>query len=489
MLLNIDKSIRDSLFKQIVTQISSMIESGDLEEGFQMPSSRDLSSSIGVNRSTVIRAYEELWALGYLESTPGSYTRVRKRVIKRAPEQGNILNARFWEERFSGNYLPDFDKISEVSAMITKEREASISFEKLEPDSRLIDNQVVSRCFREAIHSYGGSIYGYCNPRGYAPLRNSLVSHMRLHCVNSTDENVLITNGTQNSLQLIFQAFIAKGDTIAIESPTYSMIIPLIKHFGCKILEIPVKEDGMDISALREQLKTHRIKMVYTIPTFHNPTSVTMPQSKREELMALCVENKIIIIEDSFEEEMKYFGKVHLPIKSMDSNGIVIYLGSFSKILAPGFRLGWVIADIECIKRLTSLKTIFDLSSNTINQVMLHHFCKGGYYEMHIRKLQRAYKIRMKIALKALKIYLPSKKASWSEPFGGFLIWIKLNIRNKEIDIEDHFRKFGVTLINGNRFFLSAPSEQYIRISISNCTDLEIVEGIKRIATAIENLD
>lgn len=454
-----------------------------------MPSSRDLATSIGVNRSTVIRAYEELWALGYLESTSGSYTRVRKRVIKRVPEIDEELNTIFWKEILLNNYLPDFAKISEISAIISKNREDNISFEKLEPDSRLIDKSAISRCYREAIHTYGNRVFGYCKPAGYEPLLHSIVSHMRLHGVNTTDKSVLITNGSQNSLQIIFQAFISKGDTIAIESPTYSMIIPLAKHFGCKILEIEVNEDGMDISALRRHLNEHRIKMVYTMPTFHNPTSATMPQSNREELLKLCVENKIFIVEDSFEEEMKYFGKIHLPIKSMDSKGIVIYLGSFSKILAPGLRLGWVVADIECIKQLTSLRTIFDLSSNTINQIMLHKFFMEGYYELHIRRMLRAYKSRMQRALKALKKYMPSEKASWSDPYGGFLIWIKLNIKRRDIDIEDHFRKFGVTVISGERFFLSPPKELYIRVSISNCNEVEIVEGVKRMASAIETLD
>jgi 2-aminoadipate transaminase len=146
--------------------------------------------------------------------------------------------------------------------------------------------------------------------------------------------------------------------------------------------------------------------MLFTMPTFHNPTSVTMPQARREELLCLCEKHKIIIVEDSIEEEMKYFGKVHLPIKSIDTHGIVIYLGSFSKILAPGFRLGWIIADKECIQRLTSLKTIFDLSSNTFGQMMLYQFCKGGYYELHIRKFLRAFKRERNAIWRVLRAFL-----------------------------------------------------------------------------------
>jgi len=488
MLLNIDKTKSESVFNQLVSQISSLIDSGDLQEGFQLPSSRQLAVSLGVNRSTVIRAYEELWALGYLESTPGSYTKVRKRKVGNRECKHFAEKDTFWDEMLNSSYKPDFEKVNKFSKLIISDNDSVISFDRLEPDSRLIDVRLINNCYREAISNQEQNVFGYCHPRGYEPLRHSIVSHMRLHGVNSTDENILVTNGSQNSLQLIFQAFISKDDVVAAESPTYSMLIPLIKYFGCKILEIPVNDDGLDISVLKEYLKRYPVKMIYTMPTFHNPTSVTMPQDKREELLTLCEKHKVIIVEDSIEEEMKYFGKVHLPIKSIDTHGVVIYLGSFSKILAPGFRLGWIIADEECIKRLTTLKTIFDLSSNTFSQIMLHEFCKNGYYELHIRKFLRAFKKRMRTALKSLKTYMPADKVTWNEPLGGFLIWIKLNVKSTDIDIEEYFRKYGVSITNGRSFFYTPPEENYIRFSISKCNEHEIEEGIKRMAKAIDDL-
>lgn len=488
MLLSIDKSSSETIFEQLVDQIKSLIESGDLNEGFQLPSSRQLSVSLGINRSTVIRAYEELWAMGYLESTPGSYTKVRKRKVQNQHANPITNKNKFWEDLFTGEFKPDPDKIKKFSQLISDNRDDIISFDRLEPDSRLIDERLISACFRDALTDSEQNIFGYCNPRGYEPLRHSIISHMRLHGVNTSEENILITNGSQNSLQLIFQAFLSKDDVIAVESPTYSMLIPLIKYFGCKIFEIPVTEKGMDIDLLEQYLREHPIKMIYTMPTFHNPTSVTMPQDRRERLLSICEKHKVIIIEDSIEEEMKYFGKVHLPIKSIDTHGVVIYLGSFSKILAPGFRIGWIIADKECIDRLTTLKTIFDLSSNTLSQIMLHRFCKSGYYELHIRKFLRAFRKRMKVALKSLKTYMPADKVNWTEPLGGFLIWLKLNIKRKDIDLEEHFRRYGVKIISGKSFFYNPPNEHYIRFSISKCNEAEIEEGVKRMAKAIEDL-
>ena len=489
MLLSIDKSKNETVFDQLVDQIQSLIESGDLQEGFLMPSTRQLAITLGVNRSTVIRAYEELWALGYLESTPGSYTKVRKRKDIKKELLSLCSNGNFWDNHFTSSYKPDYEKLNKFSHLMKSDGEHLVNFQRLEPDSRLIDKRVINTCFREAMADSEHNIFGYSHPRGYEPLRHSIISHMRLHGVNSEDENILITNGSQNSLQLIFQAFLTKDDIIAAESPTYSMLIPLIKYYGCKILEIPVNEDGMDIGVFKKYLQQYNVKMVYTMPTFHNPTAVTMPQNRREELLSLCEKHKVIIVEDSIEEEMKYFGKVHLPVKSIDSKNIVIYLGSFSKILAPGFRLGWIIADGECIRQLTALKTIFDLSTNTFSQIMIHRFCKSGYYELHIRKFLRVFKKRMKVALKALKTYMPQGKVTWIEPLGGFLIWLKLNIKAENIDIEDHFQKFGVKVSDGKTFFYNPPKEHYVRISISKCNELEIVEGLKRMSKAIDALE
>ncbi len=489
MLLSIDKSRSETVFDQLVSQIQSLIESGDIQEGFLMPSTRQLAITLGINRSTVIRAYEELWALGYIESTSGSYTKVRKRKNIKKEIASLSYKGNFWDDHLTGFYKHNYDKLNKFSHLINAFNTDLISFQRLEPDSRLIDVRLINTCFREAMADSEQNIFGYSHPRGYEPLRQSIISHMRLHGVNAEDENILITNGSQNSLQLIFQAFLTKEDVIAAESPTYSMLIPLIKYYGCKILEIPVNENGMDIEVFRKYLQQYTVKMIYTMPTFHNPTAVTMPQNRREELLSLCEKHKVIIVEDSIEEEMKYFGKVHLPIKSIDTQGMVIYLGSFSKILAPGFRLGWIIADKECIRQLTALKTIFDLSTNTFSQIMIHRFCKSGYYELHIRKVLREFRKRMKVTLKALKTHMPPDKVTWMEPLGGFLIWLKLNIKTNKVDIEEHFQKYGVKVTDGKSFFYSPTNEYFMRISISKSNELEIEEGIKRMAKAIKALE
>ncbi len=487
MLLEIDKNGNIPVYDQLVNQIRNMVDTGLIEEGYQMPSSRQMAQSLGINRSTVVRAFDELWALGYLESSPGSYTRIRKRKRITDNKVGEEMPAPYGARLYSGGPAFDIGMMDRYGQLMSEAGEGIIDFYHLVPDPRLLDKKVIADCFRDALNDVSFNVFGYNHPRGYEPLRGVILKHMQLHSIHASDENILITNGSQNSLHLIFQAFATRGDVIAIESPTYAMLFPVIQYYGLEVIEIPTSHNGMDIDYLADALTRRYVRFIYTIPTFQNPTGGTMPQQKRERLLALCEKFSVLLIEDSIEEEMKYFGKVHLPIKSIDHHDHVIYLGSFSKVLAPGFRTGWVIAGKECIRRLTAIKTMTDLSSNTLSQVMLYRFCRTGDYELHIRRIMRTFRKRMKTALRALKQYMPADKVSWEEPLGGYLIWLQLEVQGPG-NPEAYFLQHGTRITDGRLFFYTPQKRHYIRISISKCNEAEIEEGIRRLAGAIEDL-
>lgn len=489
LVLDINKERPQTVFRQIVDQIINLVTTGILFTGYKMPSTRELADKLGVNRTTVVRAYEELWSLGYIESSPGSYTyvRERKRIIK--TNETNNFDEELISSLFVSSKEIDFKTIRGFRNNIKNGNQQFIDFQRLEPDSRLLDRKLWSNFFRNSLYDNSFDVFGYSNPRGYVPLLNDIVNHMRLHCINVSEENILITNGSQNSLHLIFQTYLSKNDVVVVESPTYSMLIPLLRYYGVKVLEVPVIDDGMDLTCFKKVIKTTKVKMVYTMPTFHNPTGITMSQKKREVLLSICEREGIIIVEDSIEEEMKYYGKVHLPIKSMDRKGIVIYLGSFSKIVSPGLRIAWVVANQHCIDQLTTVKTTFDLSTNTISQVLLHHFLSSGNYEIYIRKVMRVFKNRMNTALKYLKQNMPMEKVSWKEPLGGYLLWLKLNTKKRDINFEDYFRNYNVLISNGSSFFYSPGDDFYIRISISKSNEEEIKRGLNSLARGIECLD
>jgi len=479
MLLTIDRNGKEPIYLQIISQIKRLIDLGDLAEGFQMPSTRQLSASLGVNRSTIVKVYEELWSAGYLESTAGSYTKVRSPRKRSLPKTTEAEADDFWSTAVTKNYYHS-DDILIVPAK--SENRETINLRGLEADPALIDKKLLCEAFHKSVYSKETNVFGYCHPQGMHPLREVLATHMHLHCIDASADNILITNGSQNSLMLLFHTFISSGDTIAIERPTYTLLIQLAKHFKCRVVEIPMQNDGMDLDFLQSCMDKMKIKMVITTPTFQNPTGITMSPKKREQLLSLCEDNDAILVEDSIEEELKYFGMAHLPIKSKDTRGRVIYLGSFSKILSPGLRLGWIIADKKCIFRLASVKRLFDISTNTYSQALALNYCKSGYYELHLRRCMRVYRKRMRCALKALRSYLPQEKAEWIEPLGGFTIWVKLKADIGDLSAIDRLAASGVSVADGSNFFYSPTRENYFRLSICNCSEDEIEEGVKRIS-------
>lgn len=511
LMLQVDKSKPQSAYRQLLDQVTALIDQGILQPGYRMPPSRQLARATGLNRSTVVRVYQELWALGYVESRPGSYTTVRRRmpVIREPVAAGKTTAAGSGTGSAAGSGAGsaagpeagsglDPGRVKPASKIAGYPGE-TIRLEQLEPDPRLIDRGLFAACARRVIRDPSADYFGYTHPRGYPPLREIIIRHMRLHGIHASDKNILLTNGSQNSLQLIFQSLShgfqalvhdkqTGGKAVAVESPTYSMAIPLLRTLGLKVVEIPMERDGMDLDALGRCMQSERIGLVYSMPTFHNPTGITMSQPKREALLKTCEKHQAMLIEDSIEEEMKFFGKAHLPVKSMDDKGRVLYLGSFSKVLAPGFRTSWIIGGAETIEKLSAAKTAFDLSSSAASQTVLHHFCASGGYELHIRKMMRTFRKRMRTALDCMKRYIPAGAASWDEPLGGFLIWLSLHTAMPGNGLERHFLDHGVHIKAGHEFYFTPRQSACIRISISKCNESEIEEGIMRVGQAIKKL-
>ena len=243
---------------------------------------------------------------------------------------------------------------------------------------------------------------------------------------------------------------------------------------------------GMNLGILGRKLTTNKPAFLYTIPNFQNPTGITTDQAHREQLLSICEKYNVPLVEDGFEEEMKYFGKVPMPIKSMDKNNVVIYLGTFSKVLFPGVRIGWIAADKECIQRLTAIKRFCDLTSSNVLQAAMYEFCIQGYYDYHIKKMHRIYRKRMQTALKAMKQFLPLDKVSWNEPAGGYLIWVEM--KNKlgiNDDLNDLLQHFGIIVSPGKYYFDKSADNKYFRISIAMLNEDEIEEGIIRLGKAL----
>lgn len=442
-----------------------------------------------MNRTTVVRAYEELQALGYLQSRPGSYNRVQKRrkEVEYNAQRKSLLT---WE-RISSKPARElyelFLRYSPERPLGSKFNGKAINISQLDPDPRLYPTDEFRRCLRHVLKEHGPGSLEYGTYKGYLPLRRLIARRLRLHGISVSEEEILITNGAQQAIDLIIRLFADHAKKVAVEAPTYANVLPLIQFNGQKIVRIPMKEDGMDLDSLEKVLSTEKVSFVYTIPNFQNPTGITTSHQHREKLLNICLKHKIPIVEDGFEEEMKYYGNVPLPIKSIDDKNIVIYLGTFSKALFPGLRIGWITADRECINRITAIKRFSDLTSGNLVQMVLYDFLKRGYYDLHLKRLHRIFRSRMQLALKTIEKCFP-QKVQWTRPSGGYTIWVKMPRKFTETELHSFLSRYRVIVSPGSYYFPQTRTSAYFRISIARMDEGEIKEGISRLGRALHRL-
>lgn len=490
ILLNIKQDAPMPIFRQVFNQIRDLIDAGTLKTGDRLPSSRALAGKLGVHRTTVFKAYQELWALGYVESRPGSYSIVRERQKVCSLDQRAGRSAVAWDKVTA----PAAARVVKLNSKMPKpwphgNDESLIDLGSLHPDPRLFPVDDFRKHLNRMLVNHGPEMLSYGPCEGYQGLREHIAQRLRIHGISIACDEILITNGAQSGLDLIMKLMAAPGSRVFVESPTYALALPILAYYGAEVVGVPMEKTGISIDGLNAEFEKGRPIFIYTMPNFQNPTGVTMTQAHREALIALCEKHGVPLIEDAFEEEMKYFGKVPLPIKSMDRKQVVIYLGSFSKVLFPGIRIGWIAADRACIDRLAALKRFSDLSSPVPMQAALAEFCGKGGYDAHIKRMHRIYRKRMQCALDALKKRIRHKKVKWIEPQGGFLIWLCLEGMKKSRDeLARVLFESGVRATPGHSFFPSLSSKKFLRISISSLDEDEIHEGVRRLGKALDKL-
>jgi len=475
LLLKIDRTSDVSAYQQVCDQVVALAETGALQPGDRLPSTRALAVSIGLHRSSIVRAYAELRALGYLEGRPGSYSTVRQRLSTTRLENTNR----------DIETLIDWDAITKPSICDLRERAGAetlnqgkvMDLDRLCADPALAPDDDLRRCLKTELIRTGGVALDYADTYGWHPLREVIAKRMCNHGVMVSASEVLVTAGAQQALDLVLRYLSCPGDRVVVEAPTYGMAHSLLKLHEVQPLEVPMLEDGMDLNELQRVLVKgrQRPKLIFTMPNFHNPTGITTNQQHRERLLSLCENHRIPLLEDGFEEEMKYFGQAVLPVKSMDIRGIVIYVGTFSKVVFPGLRIGWICAPREAITRLADIKHASCITGNTLAQAAAARFCAGGEFETYLRRIHRVYRRRMQMLLQALKRHMPAN-VYWTRPTGGYTAWLTLrdcNVAEKELLAR--ILHAGVKVGPGHRYFAGQPESVHFRLSIA-CVDEDEIE-------------
>lgn len=489
LVLSLDRRDGTPLYQQIVRRIRDLIEQETLRAGARLPPTRALADLLGIDRTTVLRAYQELLALGFVESRPGSYTTVRERPKTTIAGPSSVSSVLKWDELSGAGASAVFRASLKYSPELRRDREDGvINLSRLQPDSRLTPVRAFQRCLEDVLHEAGPAALAYGEFGGFPPLREHIAHRLQLHGTAVSPDQILITNGSQHALDLILRLLVRPGSPVALEVPTYASFISLLSLFQTDIIGIPMTAQGIDVDRLQGALRTTIPAFLYTIPNFHNPTGISSNQATREALLALCERKRIPVVEDGFEEEMKYWGNVPLPIKSMDRNNSVIYIGTFSKVMFPGLRVGWIAAAGECVQRLAAINRFSELSGNTLTQMAINRFCRDGYLDKHLRVLHREFRKRMKLTLECMDRFMPDG-VEWTRPEGGYTLWVNMpRSYSTEAAFKEVQRQHKVAVAPGHYFFAERCPRKYFRISISCLNETEIGEGVKRLGAALRQL-
>lgn len=487
LLPNLDWKSSKPITLQLQEQIREHLESRSLRVGERLPSTRRLAELLGIHRSTVAQAYQELWAQGWIDQRPGAAPRVRARLAPTPDVQPARPRAFDWTARTA---RPVQEVLETHRALVWNTgREGFINFANLHMDPRLFPAEAFRACAARAMKRGGAALLTYGDRQGYRPLREFLARRMALHGVETSADEILVTTGSQQALELLLRLLAKPGGSVAVESPTYSLFLPLLKLHGLRPVEIPYGADGMDLGALEQAMEREKPILVYTMPNFQNPTGRSASQASREGLLDLCTRHGVPILEDGFEEEMKYFGRVTPPIKAMDRQGLVAYCGSFSKVLFAGVRVGWIVAPQACLEPLLALRHFSEIMPTMIPHAALHEFCERGLYDLHISRLHRVYRRRMQAALRALRQHVDPAWARWEEPKGGYLLWLQLTRpKGRKPDWQAAFKAQRVQVSPGNHFSPFRTHDAWIRLSISLLDEDQIEEGVRRLAAALAHI-
>ena len=387
------------------------------------------------------------------------------------------------------------DRMNGIKSSIIREllkltEDASIiSFAGGLPAPELFPTEELQAVCVKVLQEEGGSALQYSATEGYKPLRKKIAERMTRQGMKVAADDVLITSGSQQGLEFSGRIFLNEGDIVICESPSYLGALNAFNVYRPKFVEITMDDDGMIIDDLEKALEENheKTKFIYVIPEFQNPTGRTMSLERRKRLIELAYKYDIPIVEDNPYGELRFEGEVIPSIKSLDTKGLVIHLGTFSKIFCPGYRLGWVVANPEILSKYITVKQGADLQSSTISQREVNRYMEMYSLDEHVEKIKALYRKRKNLMVQTMKEEFP-KTVTFTNPQGGLFTWLDLP---EGVDAAEVFKLAiaqKVAFVPGEPFYPNGGHANHARLNFSSMPEDKIVEGIKRLGKVLKNL-
>lgn len=486
MRIQLDRQSKVPLYRQIENYFRQAIMSGSLEPETRLPASRNLARDLGVNRITVETAYAELEADGLIFSQVGSGTYVLPPPSLTSPLDSNPNKLwPLWQQDLQAREEV-IEKVNPEEMLKSAGHPNPIDFSKGIGDSRLFPAEDFRKVIQMVMRRDSVTALDYGEYGGYVPLRSTIAHVLTSQGLPACPENILITAGSQQALALVSQILLRPGDVILVENPTYGGALDLFRVLGMKLVGIPVDEHGMKVEQLEKIIQQHHPKLIYTIPNFQNPTGVCMSSQRRRQLIALADDWNIPILEDDFVGDLRYEGSAQPPLKGLDPGGRVIYVSTFSKMLMPGLRVGFLLAEGPVYASLLRYKCANDLATSNLIQRALEAYVTVGRYQVHLRRSRQIYRKRRDAMLQAINRYFPADVHVF-QPRGGLFIWLRLPEHLSSDRLLPLACEEGVAFAPGSRFFLDgSDGEHYMRLNFVAQPPEDIEKGIKRLGKAIK---
>lgn len=512
--VSIDRSSDVPLYLQITAQLREAILSGELRSGERLTPERRLAALLDVNRTTIVNAYRELASEGLVAGHVGRGTIVTYQ--RPAPEpvepdgparQGTVSGENGasrprsplpWPQLLSQMDDLRYDSLL-LDASTVAARPDVIRFMTGTPSPELYPIEHIDALLSEALEVAGRELLQHTPAEGFPPLRQALASWMERQARDAGVEarfdpdELLIVAGSQQGLYLTARTLVEPGDLVAIESPTYLGAAQVFRVCGARLMAIPVDRDGMNVDLLRELITRRRPKLIYTLPTFQNPTGSVMAMERRRRLLDLAYRYQIPVIEDDPYGMLRYEGQPLPTLAALDraaGGDHVVYLSTMSKVLFPGFRIGWVAGPTPVLDRLAQIKQLVDLDTNALVQWAVWAFLSRGLLDEHLATLRSAYPRRLERMLAGLEAH-GAGMISAERPQGGLYLWCQVAEQLRVRDLLVESAREGVAFAPGEPFFVDEPSEagrNTLRLNFTLPTPDEIEEGTARLGRALRRL-
>jgi 2-aminoadipate transaminase len=446
------------LYRQLYDQIRLAICSGAMPNDERLPATRELAGLLGLNRTTVSAAYDLLINDGLVSGHVGRGSF----VTHQAP--GSRLN---WPELMNAS-LPSLGSIAD----------AEISFVASRPSELLFPLDDFRRTCQEVINSpEASSILQLGTPAGYGPLRRYLLDAARLEGAAQASDDILITSGCQQALDLVQRSLISPGDAVVIEDPVYPGLKNAFAVAGARLIGLPVTREGIDLEAVARAFKTERPRLLVVTSSFQNPTGASLPASSRSTLLRLVHDHRVILVENDIYGDLRYEGERVPTLKQMDTTGDTILLRSFSKTAFPGLRVGWIVGPREMIRRAAEAKQWCDLHTDQLSQAVLLRFAESGRLRSHRAHMIEAGRSRLRAVLYGCERHL-SAIATYTRPEGGMSVWVTFAGPIDTAELLSRAQREGVAYLPGRYFAVAKEHRSSVRLSFAGLSPDRIEKGV-----------